>query len=63
MNAVAAWARGMRFSEVLKMAEVFEGSLVRAVRRLEELLHQVRGAGAGRRSEGRLTCVCRRHRP
>lgn len=44
MPAVAAWARGQRFSEVLKMAEVFEGSLVRAVRRLEELLRQVGGA-------------------
>lgn len=49
MNAVDAWARGMRFSEVIKMAEVFEGSLVRAVRRLEELMRQVgtalRGVG------------------
>ncbi|GBF95912.1 hypothetical protein Rsub_08503 [Raphidocelis subcapitata] len=41
MNAVDAWARGVRFSEVIKMAEVFEGSLVRAVRRLEELMRQV----------------------
>jgi ATP-dependent RNA helicase DOB1 len=41
MNAAAAWARGQRFSEVIKMAEVFEGSLTRAVRRLEELLRQV----------------------
>ncbi|KIY98950.1 ATP-dependent RNA helicase DOB1 [Monoraphidium neglectum] len=44
MNAAAAWARGQRFAEVIKMAEVFEGSLVRAVRRLEELLRQVSGA-------------------
>lgn len=47
MNAASAWARGQRFSEVIKMAEVFEGSLVRAVRRLEELLRQVRAAGGG----------------
>lgn len=33
--------------QVIKMAEVFEGSLVRAVRRLEELLRQVRAAAAG----------------
>jgi len=47
MNATAAWARGQRFSEVIKMAEVFEGSLVRAVRRMEELLRQVAAALKG----------------
>lgn len=46
MEPVAAWARGARFADVLKMADVFEGSLVRAVRRLDELMRQVRGGWA-----------------
>lgn len=42
MEACAAWARGGRFADVLKMTpDVFEGSLVRAVRRVEELMRQV----------------------
>lgn len=41
MNATAAWCRGARFAEVLKMSDVFEGSLVRAVRRIEEVLRQL----------------------
>ena len=40
-QAVLAWYRGSRFAEVLKMADVFEGSMVRAIRRLEELLRQL----------------------
>lgn len=47
MAAAHAWARGQRFAEVIKIADVFEGSLVRAVRRLEELLRQVAGALRG----------------
>jgi superfamily II RNA helicase len=35
MEACAAWARGQRFADVLNLApDVFEGSLVRAVRRV-----------------------------
>ncbi len=41
MDAAAAWARGMRFADVLKISSVFEGSLVRAVRRQVELLAQL----------------------
>jgi hypothetical protein len=53
MEACAAWTRGQRFADVLNLApDVFEGSLVRAVRRLEELLRQVRG-GEGRGRQGR----------
>jgi hypothetical protein len=48
MEACAAWARGQRFADVLNLApDVFEGSLVRAVRRLEELMRQVRQEGGG----------------
>lgn len=41
MEAVAAWYRGLRFAEVLKLSTAFEGSLVRAIRRLEEVLRQL----------------------
>eukprot|EP00898_Chlorokybus_atmophyticus_P007257 jgi/Chlat1/7532/Chrsp62S07029 len=41
MEVVYAWARGAKFAEVLKLCEVFEGSLIRALRRLEELLRQI----------------------
>lgn len=42
MDACSAWARGSRFADVLLMTpDVFEGSLVRAVRRTEELMRQV----------------------
>jgi superfamily II RNA helicase len=42
MEITAAWVRGQRFADVLKLAEdIFEGSLVRALRRTEELMGQV----------------------
>lgn len=45
MEASAAWARGDRFADVLSLTpDVFEGSLVRAVRRTEELMRQVLGS-------------------
>ena len=59
MEPVAAWVRGAKFAEVMKMSpDMFEGSLVRAVRRLEELMRQVRagevegGRGGGKESSG-----------
>lgn len=46
MEATAAWVRGQRFVDVRNMVpDVFEGSLVRAVRRTEELMGQVGAAG------------------
>lgn len=43
MEAVYSWCKGAKFSAVLEMTDgVFEGSLIRAMRRLEELLSQVR---------------------
>eukprot|EP00878_Enallax_costatus_P040835 GHUV01047224.1.p2 GENE.GHUV01047224.1~~GHUV01047224.1.p2 ORF type:complete len:128 (+),score=48.65 GHUV01047224.1:200-583(+) len=48
MEASAAWARGARFADVLNVTpDVFEGSLVRAVRRTEELMRQVAGSLRG----------------
>ncbi|KAL7411383.1 antiviral helicase [Mrakia frigida] len=41
MDAVMQWCRGAKFSEVCKMTDVFEGSLIRAFRRLQELLRQM----------------------
>ncbi|KAG0055772.1 ATP-dependent RNA helicase mtr4 [Gryganskiella cystojenkinii] len=44
MDVVFAWANGARFSQICKMTDVFEGSLIRAFRRLEELLRQMSSA-------------------
>lgn len=41
MEAVYAWAKGAKFYEIMKITEVFEGSLIRAIRRLEEVLQQL----------------------
>ncbi|CEH14365.1 antiviral helicase [Ceraceosorus bombacis] len=41
MEAVLQWCRGAKFSEICKMTDVFEGSLIRVFRRLQELLRQV----------------------
>ncbi|KAK9803050.1 hypothetical protein WJX73_001880 [Symbiochloris irregularis] len=42
MEAMAAWCQGTHFAEVLKIADrFFEGAIVRAVRRVEELLRQL----------------------
>lgn len=41
MEVVYAWAHGKAFSEICKMTDVYEGSLIRLFRRLEELLRQI----------------------
>lgn len=35
MDVVHAWCTGAKFSEICKMTDVFEGSIIRAMRRLE----------------------------
>eukprot|EP00191_Tetraselmis_sp_GSL018_P015096 CAMPEP_0177586164 /NCGR_PEP_ID=MMETSP0419_2-20121207/4917_1 /TAXON_ID=582737 /ORGANISM="Tetraselmis sp., Strain GSL018" /LENGTH=1007 /DNA_ID=CAMNT_0019076019 /DNA_START=41 /DNA_END=3065 /DNA_ORIENTATION=+ len=40
IDVVAAWASGSTFREIMKLTDVFEGSLVRAIRRLHEVLIQ-----------------------
>lgn len=40
MDIVYAWCKGAKFSEICKMTDVFEGSIIRVMRRLEELLRQ-----------------------
>lgn len=44
MEVVYAWCHGAKFSEICKMTKVFEGSVIRAVRRLEELIRQLASA-------------------
>lgn len=41
MDLVAAWCRGASFGEICKMTDLFEGSIIRCMRRLEELLRQM----------------------
>ena len=44
MEVVLAWCGGAKFSEICKLTDVFEGSIIRAMRRLEELLRQMAAA-------------------
>ncbi|KAI9363115.1 rRNA-processing arch domain-containing protein [Pilaira anomala] len=41
MDVVFAWCQGAKFYQICKMTEVYEGSLIRIFRRLEELLRQM----------------------
>ncbi|KAK9164500.1 hypothetical protein Syun_005402 [Stephania yunnanensis] len=42
METVYAWAKGSKFYEIMENTpQVFEGSLIRAIRRLEEILQQL----------------------
>ncbi|KFY03503.1 hypothetical protein V495_05881 [Pseudogymnoascus sp. VKM F-4514 (FW-929)] len=45
MDVVLAWTQGKSFAEICKMTDVYEGSLIRLFRRLEELLRQMAQAG------------------
>ncbi|KAL8798020.1 MAG: hypothetical protein Q9182_007019 [Xanthomendoza sp. 2 TL-2023] len=45
MEVVYSWAHGTSFAEICKMTDVYEGSLIRLFRRLEELLRQMAQAG------------------
>jgi ATP-dependent RNA helicase DOB1 len=39
-----AWCNGNKFADIMKMTELFEGSIVRAIRRVEEVLRQLSDA-------------------
>ncbi|KIP11280.1 hypothetical protein PHLGIDRAFT_489254 [Phlebiopsis gigantea 11061_1 CR5-6] len=41
MDAVVQWCRGASFSEICKLTDQFEGSLIRVFRRLQELIRQM----------------------
>lgn len=38
------WSSGSKFSEICKLTDIFEGSIIRVLRRLEELLRQMSSA-------------------
>eukprot|EP00823_Brevimastigomonas_motovehiculus_P002489 TRINITY_DN1514_c0_g1_i1.p1 TRINITY_DN1514_c0_g1~~TRINITY_DN1514_c0_g1_i1.p1 ORF type:complete len:630 (-),score=112.30 TRINITY_DN1514_c0_g1_i1:78-1967(-) len=40
MDMVYSWCKGARFAEICKMTDIFEGTIIRCMRRLEELLRQ-----------------------
>ena len=41
IEAVLQWCTGASFADICKMTDVFEGSIIRAFRRLQELLRQM----------------------
>ncbi|XP_053724752.1 exosome RNA helicase MTR4 [Synchiropus splendidus] len=41
MDVVFAWSNGATFAQICKMTDVFEGSIIRCMRRLEEVLRQM----------------------
>ncbi|KAL6058327.1 Exosome RNA helicase MTR4 [Balamuthia mandrillaris] len=41
MDVVFSWCKGAKFADICKMTNVFEGSIIRCMRRLEELLRQL----------------------
>lgn len=41
MEMVFAWAKGAKFLEIMKLGAIFEGSLIRAMKRLEEVIRQL----------------------
>ncbi|KIM24026.1 hypothetical protein M408DRAFT_248178 [Serendipita vermifera MAFF 305830] len=44
MDAVMQWCRGAKFSDICKLTDQFEGTIIRAFRRLQELLRQMTAA-------------------
>lgn len=46
VDVAYAWCAGSKFSDICKLTEIFEGSIIRAIRRLDELLRQLASASA-----------------
>lgn len=46
MDAVMQWCKGAKFSEICKLTDIFEGSIIRAFRRLAELIRQMEQAAS-----------------
>ncbi|CAK9325858.1 unnamed protein product [Citrullus colocynthis] len=44
MDVIYCWSKGASFSEVIQMTDIFEGSIIRSARRLDEFLNQLRAA-------------------
>eukprot|EP00281_Chroomonas_sp_CCMP1168_P026083 CAMPEP_0206231902 /NCGR_PEP_ID=MMETSP0047_2-20121206/11100_1 /ASSEMBLY_ACC=CAM_ASM_000192 /TAXON_ID=195065 /ORGANISM="Chroomonas mesostigmatica_cf, Strain CCMP1168" /LENGTH=665 /DNA_ID=CAMNT_0053655543 /DNA_START=40 /DNA_END=2037 /DNA_ORIENTATION=- len=43
MDVVVNWCRGHKFADIIKNQDLFEGSVIRVIRRLEELVVQLAG--------------------
>lgn len=44
MDVIYCWSKGASFAEVIEMTDIFEGSIIRVARRLDEFLNQLRAA-------------------
>ncbi|XP_075083986.1 DExH-box ATP-dependent RNA helicase DExH10-like [Nicotiana tabacum] len=44
MDVIYCWSKGASFAEVIQMTDIFEGSIIRLVRRLDEFLNQLKAA-------------------
>ena len=44
MEAVFAWTHGAKFSEICQLTDIYEGTIIRCIRRLHELLRQLQDA-------------------
>lgn len=44
MEAVYAWCKGAKFIDVQKLTDTYEGTTIRTLRRLEELVRQLASA-------------------
>lgn len=44
MDVIYCWSKGATFAEVIQMTDIFEGSIIRSARRLDEFLNQLSSA-------------------
>ncbi|XP_059277439.1 DExH-box ATP-dependent RNA helicase DExH10-like isoform X3 [Lycium ferocissimum] len=44
MDVIYCWSMGASFAEVIQMTDIFEGSIIRLARRLDEFLNQLKAA-------------------
>nr|GMC58442.1 DExH-box ATP-dependent RNA helicase DExH10 [Ipomoea batatas] len=44
MDVIYCWSKGATFAEVIQMTDIFEGSIIRLARRLDEFLNQLKAA-------------------
>ncbi|KAK8959177.1 hypothetical protein KSP40_PGU016018 [Platanthera guangdongensis] len=44
MDVIYCWSKGATFAEVIEMTDIFEGSIIRLARRLDEFLNQLKAA-------------------
>lgn len=52
MDLVMQWCNGAKFAEICKLTDVFEGSIIRCMRRLQELIRQLVQASKAIGNEG-----------